>query len=372
MVVLLVKTFSIALVFSFLLSFLHVEIQAYGPVISASSAVLMVASTGEVVYAKNHMEKRGVASTTKILTSIVALENASLYDCVTVSYEDVNVEGTSMGLKAGDTVDLLSLVKGMLLESGNDAANVTATLVSGGTEEFSLLMNKKANQLGMSNSFFKNPSGLTEQGHYSCAYDMALLGSYAINNPIFRSICSLKKAEILKNKDEKITLYNHNKLLSKYEGAFGIKTGFTKASGRCLVSAVEKDGTVLVAVTLNAYDDWNDHAKLYDYYFPLISKKSVNLSLENINIPVINSSKKHLTPTTFSNGFIPYYKVEPQYKIRYFLPRFVYAGVKKGDCLGWVELNDSKGKTIKKFYLVSNQAAPVIKEQNNSCINKNF
>lgn len=355
----LVKTVSLVVVIAFLSSFFSVESNARDVSVSASSAVLMVASTGEILYSKNPTEKRGIASTTKIMTSIVALENASLTDTITVSFDDINVEGTSMGLKEGDTIDLLSLVKGMLLTSGNDAANVTATLIGGSKEQFASLMNKKAEAIGMTDSSFKNPSGLTEDGHYSCAYDMALLGSYAIGNPVFRSICSSLKAEVTKNDGDKVILYNHNKLLTKYEGAFGIKTGFTKASGRCLVSAVERDGVTLVAVTLNAYDDWNDHIRLYDYYFPLLSKQTPSFSLENISIPVVNSNIKKVIPICTNELFVPVYKATNDLKVKCFLPHFLYAGVKKGDYLGWVELQNKNGKVLKRVYLVSSCDAPL-------------
>lgn len=326
--------------------------------ISAQSAIVMVASTGEVLYSKNEYEKRGIASTTKIMTCVVALENASLSDTVTVTEKEVNIEGTSIGLKAGDSVSLSVLLKGMLLESGNDAANATAKLVSGSKESFSVLMNEKAAALGMKSTSFKNPSGLTEKDHYSCAYDMALLGSYAIKNTVFRSICSLNKCSVsMGNPSYETTFYNHNRLLSKYDGAFGIKTGFTKASGRCLVSAVERGGVTLVAVTLNAYDDWNDHIKLYDYCFPLVSLSKAEIN-EGINkIPVINSDVKYVTSKLCRDIHIPYTQSVPEYQVSFFLPHFIYAGVKKGDYLGWVEVHTKSGILIGKSYIVADENA---------------
>lgn len=340
--------------FFFLVGMFPVNVRGNNISISASSAIVMIAATGEVLYSKNEYEQRGIASTTKIMTCVVALENASLYDTVVASAEDVTVEGTSIGLKAGDRVSLSVLLKGMLLESGNDAANVTATLVADGKEGFSRLMNDKARRLGMTNSSFKNPSGLTEDGHYSCAYDMALLGSFAIKNPVFRSICSSAKCSVtIGDTGYETTFYNHNKLLSRYEGAFGIKTGFTKASGRCLVSAVEKNGVTLVAVTLNAYDDWNDHIKLYDYCFPLVSAIKAEISLECIDVPVVNSDKKSVTCELTDNLYIPYSVSVPDYTVEYFLPKFVYSGIKKDDYLGWVELRTKRGILIGKTYIIA-------------------
>lgn len=358
MVVLLVRILCVAVSFVVFLSQFCILADAEALSISAESAIVMVASTGEIAYSKNHMQTRGIASTTKIMTSIVALENISHSVIAQVSSEDSLVEGTSIGLKQGDRIDLLSLVKGMLLESGNDAANVTATLVGGSIEQFSVLMNNKAKEIGMHNTSFKNPSGLTQEGHYSCAYDMALLGCYAIKNTVFRDICSSQKEVITINGTREVSLYNHNKLLSKYDGAFGIKTGFTKASGRCLVSAVEKDGVILVAVTLNAYDDWNDHIKLYDYCFNQVSKQKVSISLNNISIPVINSSVKSITPFVSSDFFIPYIYTKPSYKVFYFVPHFVYSGLKKGDYIGVVKIIDSQGACIGETYLVSPCDAP--------------
>lgn len=324
--------------------------------ISAKSAVVMLAATGEVLYSKNEYEKRGIASTTKIMTCIVALENAALTDTAVSTAEDVTVEGTSIGLKSGDSVDLFTLLNGMLLESGNDAANVTATLVAGGKESFADLMNEKASDIGMRNTFFKNPSGLTEEGHYSCAYDMALLGSYAIKNPVFRSICSAEKyVASIGSPSYETTFYNHNKLLSRYDGAIGIKTGFTKASGRCLVSAVEKDGITLVAVTLNAYDDWNDHIKLYDYCFQGLSRTKTEIPLDKDMVYVVNSQKSYVDLKLSEEIFIPYTETPPRYTVEYYLPPFIYAEVRKGDFIGWAEIYTESGFYVGKTYIVANE-----------------
>ncbi len=332
------------------------------PTVSAKSAVVMIASTGQILYEKNAYEKRGMASTTKILTSVTALENANVTDKIKASFEAVNVEGTSAGIKSGDEIDLLTLIKAMLLESGNDAANVTAELVSGNKEDFSRLMNKTAQRIGMLNSSFKNPSGLTEEGHYSCAYDMALLGSYAVKNSFLRSICSLKQSKVtFGNPKKEVTYYNHNKLLSKYDGAFGIKTGFTKASGRCLVSAVERNGITLVCVTLNAYDDWNDHIKLYDYCFPMVSVEKADIDLTNIKVRIVNSSKKELSFKLSRDIYIPYAQKSVKYGISFYIPRFLYAGINKGDYVGWVELHTESGILIDKVYLLADEKADALK-----------
>ncbi len=324
--------------------------------VSAQSCVVMVADTGEVVYEKNAYTQRGMASTTKIMTSIIALESGNLTRNIIPTKEQVSVEGTSIGLKPGDKIDLLTLVKGMLLESGNDAANVTACLIAGSKEEFSVLMNEKAKSLGMNSTSFKNPSGLPEENHYSCAYDMALLGSYCIKNTVFKSICSEKKLTVTFGEPQKtVTFYNHNKLLSKYEGALGIKTGFTKASGRCLVSAVERDGVTLVCVTLNAYDDWNDHIKLYDYSFSRINKVEISENTLTHGVHVVGEGEKWVYAKPCREVFIPFYKNKPQVKVKLYLPHFVYSGVEKGEYLGWAEIYSQDNTLLKTVFLVSSK-----------------
>lgn len=340
------------------------NVRATGVSVSARSAIVMVAATGEVLFSKNEKEKRGVASTTKIMTSVVALENANLADKINASETAITVEGTSIGLQKDNEVNLHTLLYGMLLESGNDAANVTAELVSGDKATFVELMNKKAEQLGMLDTSFKNPSGLPEKDHYSTAYDMALLGSYAVKNPVFRSICSSESyiAEI-DNPTYETTFYNHNKLLNKYDGAFGIKTGFTRAAGRCLVSAVERNGIVLVAVTLNACDDWNDHIKLYDYCFGLLSVNEIDLPMAISTVAVVNSKKSTISLRLSEKLSVPYYKTIPEYEVTYYIPRFVYAGIRKGDYIGWAEVYTKSGMLVDKIYIVSGENAPVIKSK---------
>ena len=329
--------------------------------VSAESAVVMIADTGQVVYEKNAYEKRGIASTTKIMSSIIALEYGSIYSKTMVSYDDINVEGTSLGLKENDTIDLLSLVKGMLISSGNDSANVTATLVSGEKDKFVELMNLKADELGMDSTSFRNPSGLTEDGHYSTAYDMALLGSYAIKNRIFRNICSSVKASVyFGDPIVQREIYNHNKFLDMYDGSFGIKTGFTKASGRCLVTAAERNGITLVAVTLNAPDDWNDHIRMMDYAFSKVDLYS--LSVDCPYIDVTGSQKSKLKTDLSEKLVIPYCGEIPSYKVNVYAKPFVYAGVKKNDYMGSVEVVFSENMTIGTYLIASEDADIFIPE----------
>ena len=330
--------------------------------VSANSAILIDADTLEVLYSKAEHEKRGIASTTKILTSLIALEYGEPQRVITASKSAVTVEGTSIGLKAGDKISLLSLVYGMLLESGNDAANVTAYAISGNITEFSEVMNDYAKRIGMKNSNFSNPSGLSEENHYSTAYDMALLTSVAIKNPIFKRIASTESAVIDFGVPEvSRRLYNHNKLLSQYDGVFGVKTGYTKKSGRCLVTACEKNGVTLIAVTLNAYDDWNDHKKLYDYGFSLYSKCQNNFSLKNNKIPVVYGDKNYIT---YDYLYLPEISSRNDVKSKVYIEKFIYPPIKKGEIVGLVEFVDINGNILKSIPLVSKESVSSLYKEN--------
>ncbi len=258
------------------------------PSVSASSAALMVAETGELLYGKNEHDRRSMASTTKIMTSLIALEALTPQREITVSEDMLNVEGTSMGLLKGDKVTLEGLVYGMLLQSGNDAANATAITLGGSVENFAEMMNERARQIGMSNTHFQTPSGLDSEEHYSTAYDMALLGCAAIKNPSFAAICSQKSAAVYYgNPPYRRVLTNHNRLLKIYGDAVGIKTGFTKKSGRCLVSAAKRDGVTLVAVTLNAPDDWNDHSQMLEYGFSVVESRTLDFDADGLSLKIV-------------------------------------------------------------------------------------
>lgn len=352
------KLLCVVLSFFIVIWFLPVYSNASEISVSAESAVVLNADTGEILYSKNPYEKRGMASTTKIMTSLVALEYGNLTDTVKAKLSDVTVEGTSIGLKEGDVVSLETLVAGMLLESGNDAANVTATMIGGSKEKFSQLMNKKAKELGMLSTNFKNPSGLTEEGHYSTAYDMALLASETIKNQKFRELCSTRSYKATYGTPQyQRTFYNHNKFLSIFDGALGIKTGFTKASGRCLVTAAERDGVTLVAVTLNARDDWNDHVKMMEYAFGILEIKTADFDAAGIKVSVVGSQKKQVSVKLSSPLSFASTKDFKDYETVVYVKPFLYAGVNEGDYVGWVEIKNKDGKVITSSYLVSAETA---------------
>lgn len=228
---------------------------------SASSAALIEQSSGRVLYEQDANEERLIASVTKIMTAVVALEHADKGRSYTVTAQDM-AEGSSMYLQPGDVLSLEELLYGLMLVSGNDAALAVAHCVAGEVEEFVSFMNDTAGRLGLSHTHFANPNGLDAEGHYSSALDMARLAAYALENQDFRRIVSTASVTIGER-----YLANHNKLLRRCEGCIGVKTGFTKAAGRTLVSAAVRDGMTLVCVTLNDGDDWNDHMALLDYGF---------------------------------------------------------------------------------------------------------
>lgn len=305
--------------------------------LSAKSAVVISADTCEVVYSKNMNEQLSMASTTKIMTSVLALEYGAVDDMQKVTTDMIAVEGSSIGLLDGDEISLKTLVKGMLLESGNDAANAVAHIVGGSIPAFVKMMNNKAQEIGMYSTSFETPSGLDGENHYSTAFDMAVLGAYAIKNPEFRSICEDESDVVYYgNPPYRRVFTNHNKLLDLYDGAFGIKTGFTKKSGRCLVSAVCKEGKTLVAVTLNAPDDWNDHIKMYDYAFEKVNSYDLVEDLSDIKLKVVGGTKNY---TDIEMLTIPKFTTVDnlEYFDKIYIKQFEYAPVYKGDIVGKIE-----------------------------------
>ncbi len=248
--------------------------------VSATAAVLMDADMGQVLYEKNGDRQMLIASTTKIMTALVVLEHAAPDDVITVT-PDHMAEGSSMYLRAGETVRVEELLYGLLLCSGNDAA-LALTECAGGLTPFVALMNEKASALGMAHTSFANPNGLDADGHYSTARDMAVLAAAAVENPTFRRICSSRSVTIGQR-----TMENHNRLLRQVEGCVGLKTGYTRAAGRTLVSCTERDGCRLVAVTLQDGNDWADHAALYDYGFRLTApRRGVQTALLRLREPL--------------------------------------------------------------------------------------
>lgn len=227
--------------------------------VSAKSALLLDAQTGRVLYEKQADRQSLIASTTKIMTALLVCEQCNVLDRMQIPKEAVGMEGSSMYLKEGEVLTLQELLYGLMLPSGNDAAMALAIYCAGSTEGFASLMNDKARMLGMTNTHFTNPHGLDAPGHYSTARDLAILAAYAMKNPVFAQTVCTKTVKI---GDRVLT--NHNKLLWQYDGADGVKTGFTKAAGRILVSSAVRQGRRLVCVTICDGNDWADHKALLD------------------------------------------------------------------------------------------------------------
>ncbi|MDQ1909465.1 D-alanyl-D-alanine carboxypeptidase family protein [Paenibacillus sp. GD4] len=239
---------------------------APAPGLSAEAAALIDVTSGRVIYSRQGDKQMRIASLTKIMTAIVAIEHGKLSDMAKVSKNAFGKEGSSIYLKLNEEMSLHHLLYGMMLRSGNDAATTIAEHVGGSVEGFAYLMNEKAKMIGMSNSSFKNPSGLDEEGHYSTANDMAKLTAYALKNPVFQEIVKTKVKKVPNpNESWDYVWLNKNKMLNLYEGSDGVKTGYTKLAKRCLVSSATRGGQQLAVVTLNDPDDWIDHAKLLDY-----------------------------------------------------------------------------------------------------------
>ena len=234
---------------------------------SARSAILMDMDSNRILYEKNIHEKRSVASISKIMTAVVAIESGKIDDKVVIGTEIKSAYGSGIYIQIGEEMTLRDLLYGLMLRSGNDAALAISNYVGGNVENFVALMNEKAKELKMTNTIFNNPSGLDEdEGNYSTAYDMALLTSYAMKLDDYRSITSTKKYNLSTNKNT-YSWINKNKLLSTYKYSTGGKTGFTEIAKRTLVSTATKDNTNLVVVTLNDGNDWNDHKNLFEYGF---------------------------------------------------------------------------------------------------------
>ena len=318
---------------------------------SASCAVLIDADSGKVLYAKNEQTKASMASTTKIMTALLLCENKDLSDTLLITDKMVMVEGTSMGLKSGMTVTYKDLLYGMLLASGNDAANATAIGISGSIEKFVELMNKRARELGLSDTNFETPSGLDGEKHYTTALDLAMLTKEALLNSDFADACKTKSIT-LEYGGYSHTLTNHNKLLSMNSDVIGVKTGYTKKSGRCLVSAAKRNGVILIAVTLNDGNDWNDHNEMLNYGFSVVKCKTVKFDSEEYNINVVAGKQDLLSVKSEAVEFSC--SEEAQITKKVYIEKFVYAPIKVGDKIGYIEYKNGQSIIAKQELLAQN------------------
>ena len=298
--------------------------------ISAQKAILVDSQTGRVLYEKKSDERALIASTTKIMTALIVCEQCNVLDRMEIPKEAVGIEGSSIYLQEGEVLTIQELLYGLMLHSGNDAAVALAIYCGGTVEGFVELMNDKAHRLGMNNTHFENPNGLDSPEHYSTASDMALLASYAMNNPIFAKTVSTKKVSISRR-----SLSNHNKLLWRLEGADGVKTGFTKASGRILVSSAVRQGRRLVAVTMNDPNDWQDHISLIEDGFSEFEIRSIVQKGQCLGTTEIAGGQEGAAELISSEDFS--YAVAPGENVEIVLqgPGFVYAPVAQGQNAGY-------------------------------------
>lgn len=311
---------------------------AYGeeaPALSAQAVILIEAESGDVLYERNGDEQMLIASTTKILTALVVLERCDPEQSVVIQPEWTGIEGSSMYLAPGQELTVRELLYGLMLASGNDAAVALACVTAGSVEEFAALMNEKAQALGCENARFENPNGLDAEGHHASARDLALITREAIRNDTFCEIVSCESRTV-----GELTFTNHNRLLRECEGVFGVKTGYTMAAGRTLVTCCERDGLKLICVTLSAPDDWNDHKTLYDWAYGQWTRVAATGTEMEWTVPVIG-------------GLQPEVAVSPAEELSLFcragetvtltveLPTFVYASVTEGETAGravaWVD-----------------------------------
>lgn len=310
------------------------------PQIEAGAAIVIDADSGRILYEKDAYSKRPIASTTKIMTAIVALENGNLDDRVKVSKRAASIWGSTIKLREGEELTLRELMYGMMLKSGNDAALAIAEHIGGTVENFVKMMNDKAKELGLRNTCFKTPHGLDVEGHYSTAYELALLTKYALKNPEFSKIVSTKSISITNRE-----LYTTNEMLSLYPGADGVKTGYTGKAGRCLVTSAQRDGFRLISVVLfcssrtkraesskKILDYAFNNYKLYELLKPNQKLGTVNVkrglknsatvvSVDGIKLPLSKEEKETLKSEIILNNTInsPVYKGVEVGTIRFFV-----------------------------------------------------
>ena len=306
------------------------------PAVSAACAVLIDADSGRVIGQKNADERRAMASTTKIMTALVALREAELDRAVEVSRDAVGIEGSSVYLYPGEKLTMEDLLYAMLLESANDAAAAIAIAVSGSIEAFADEMNATAEALGLGATHFTNPHGLWDADHYTTARELGTIAMHALRIPAFREIVSTYKHTIPLNETEGVRLLlNHNKMLKLYDGAIGVKTGYTKKSGRCLVSAAERDGVTLIAVTIDAPDDWRDHAAMLDYGFSVSTHYALGeAGTLSYTVPVTGGTIDYVTVYNTAPLAVTLPADAPAPELTVELPRMLYAPVAADQVIG--------------------------------------
>lgn len=310
--------------------------------ISSPSAIVIDSINGRVLYEKNGYEKRNIASLTKILTAIVTLENVKLDEVVTIKTSSSSIGGSTVGMSKGDEITVKALMYGMLMCSGNDCAYALAEYVGGDIETFAKLMTEKAKEIGAKDSNFKNPHGLDVEGHYSTAYDMALITKYALNNQVINEIVGTESTTIQFGKTVK-TFSNTNRLLRTYSNADGVKTGFTNGANRCLIASATKDELRVIAVVLGSETTdirFNDAKTLLEYALSNYSVKDISQNMNwYINIPIYKGKEEKYEEyiTREMKAALTDEEYEKIYVKQTLLP-VIYAPMSKGYVLGQIDM----------------------------------
>lgn len=323
--------------------------------LSARAATLYQPDTDNFIYSKNSDSRLHMASTTKIMTALVTLEKEEDLDrLIEVDPSAIGTEGSSAYLKTGDTVTVRELLYALMLASANDAAVALACHVGNGITGFAALMNEKAEELGLEDTHFANPHGLDDDEHYTTAHDLALIAAEALKNEQFAQICSTYRKTFVTG-DRQRTYTNHNKLLKSYDGAIGVKTGFTDESGRCLVGAAERDGLRFITVTLDAPSDWADHKAMLDYGFDCFERVTLASVYEySYDLPVIDKAGKSVRVSNTSELYKIANKGNHTIKEYVNLPRYVTGNVKPGDALGYVDF-ELDGESVGRVMLIATE-----------------
>lgn len=324
--------------------------------VSAQKAILMDAETGRVIYEKDAYSRSLIASTTKIMTALVVCEQCNVLDRMRIPKEAVGIEGSSMYLKEGEVLTIQELLYGLMLQSGNDAAVALAIYCGGTVEGFVELMNDKAYRLGLTGTNFENPNGLDSPNHYATARDLAVMTAYAMQNPIFAQTVSTKSVRIGER-----SLQNHNKLLWRIDGADGVKTGFTKAAGRILVSSARRDGRRLICVTINDGNDWADHQLLLEDGFSRYENKTIVRAGDVLGQRAVVGGESEAVQLVAAEDFSFALTAQEQPQILLAGGEFDYAPVVRGGEAGFAHIL-LEGKTIGKVRAVYGQTVEQIKE----------
>ena len=357
-----------SLCFVLLVSLLPLSVGAESaPTLSAASAILIDADSGKILFEKDADAIRPMASTTKIMTALVALSLADPEQEIRVTAGAVGIEGSSAYLKEGELFTLEELLYALLLQSANDAAAAIALSLAGSVDAFVEEMNQTASALGLSDTHFETPGGLDGKTHYTTAKDLARLTRVALKHPLFAKTVSTKTYTIPANDARtQRSFVNHNKLLFRYDGCIGVKTGFTKKSGRCLVSAAERDGVRLIAVTLDDPDDWRDHESLLDYGFSLLQAKTICRAGEPLyDLPLVGGVEETVTLVPESDLTVTLPK-DAQIKLVFDLPPFAYAPINPGEPVGtllvYTLYKDEEPALCASVPLVAKEEYPIAKK----------